>query len=95
MRAGPKAAPLDRPLPLSTLRKTGGPRAVASIQPFIHVPKGKGARKPFTARPWQRALIGGVFDAVADHVDVAAGADHLQQLGKVIMGEGHRVVSFA
>jgi hypothetical protein len=35
------------------------------------------------------------LDALADHVDVAASADHLQQLGKVIMGEGHRVVSFA
>jgi phage terminase large subunit-like protein len=63
MRAGPKAAPLDRPLPLSTLPKTGGARVVAFIQTFIRVPKGKGARKPFTARPWQRELIGGVFDA--------------------------------
>jgi hypothetical protein len=35
------------------------------------------------------------LDALADHLDVAAGADHLQQLGKVIMGEGHLVVSFA
>ena len=35
------------------------------------------------------------LDALADQVDVAAGANHLEQLGQVIMGQGHRVVSFA
>jgi len=62
MQAGPKAAPLDRPLPLATLPKAGGPRVVAFIEKFIRVPKGKGARKPLRVRPWQRELICGVFD---------------------------------
>jgi phage terminase large subunit-like protein len=63
MQAGPKAAPLDRPLPLSTLPKTGGARVVAFVEKFIRVPKGKGAGRPFKVRPWQRQLINGVFDA--------------------------------
>jgi phage terminase large subunit-like protein len=62
MQAGPKAAPLNRPLPLSKLPKTGGARVVALVEQFVRVPKGKGARKPFRVRPWQRDLIAGVFE---------------------------------
>jgi phage terminase large subunit-like protein len=53
---------MNRPLPLSTLPRAGGARAVGFIEKFIRVPKGKGARKPFKVRPWQRELIGGVFN---------------------------------
>jgi hypothetical protein len=34
MQAGPEVAPLDRPLPLSSLPKTGGARMVAFIEKF-------------------------------------------------------------
>jgi phage terminase large subunit-like protein len=62
MQAGPKAAPLDRPLPLSGLPKAGGARVCAFLERYCVLPKGTGARKPFKVRPFQRKLIGGVFN---------------------------------
>jgi phage terminase large subunit-like protein len=61
VRAGPKAAVDDSPLPWRP-RKTGGARVVAFVERFVVVPKGTGARRPMRVRPFQRRLICDVFD---------------------------------
>jgi phage terminase large subunit-like protein len=62
VRAGPKAAVDGSPLPWKP-RKSGGVRVVAFIEKFVVVPKGEGARRHMKVRPWQRELIGGMFDS--------------------------------
>jgi phage terminase large subunit-like protein len=61
MRAGPKAAVDESPLPWRS-RKTGGTRVKAFVERFVVVPKGAGARRPMRIRAWQARLLGGVFD---------------------------------
>lgn len=61
MRAGPKAAVTAPPLDLSHLPAQRGRRAVAFIEQYLIVPKGKGALGPVRLRPWQRELVRGVL----------------------------------
>jgi phage terminase large subunit-like protein len=63
MRPGRKADPLSLPLDLAGLPRTGAARVVAFLERYVQTTKGKGARKPLRVRPWQRQLIGGVFNA--------------------------------
>ncbi len=62
MRAGPKREITAKALDLSRLPKAGGARVIAFIERFIRVPKGKGAKLPMKLRPWQQAIIHGLFD---------------------------------
>src|SRR5215204_2721040 len=62
MSAGPKAAPLAQPLPLSKLPRAGGARVCAFLERYCVLPKGTGVRKAMRVRGWQRKLIGGVFN---------------------------------
>jgi phage terminase large subunit-like protein len=63
MRAGPKAAVDDSPLPFRA-RSSGSKRFAAFCQKFIRVPKGKGALSPLRLRNWQVDLVGSVLDGV-------------------------------
>src|SRR6266536_1329532 len=48
MRAGPKTAPLDRPIAaVDAPERLAGARVVPFIERFIRVPNGTGAKKPF------------------------------------------------
>lgn len=62
MRAGPKPQASTRALVERGLPAGGGARVAAWCEQFLLVPKGTGAREPFVMRPWQRALVDGVFD---------------------------------
>ncbi len=62
MKAGPKAAVDDSPLPWGP-RSTGSARFSAFCEKFVKVPKGVGARSPLRLRDWQRDLVGSVLDA--------------------------------
>src|ERR1700682_104837 len=62
MRAGPKPETTAGALDLGRLPKTGGGRAIAFIEKFIRVPAGVGVKKPMRLRPWQRAILHGLFD---------------------------------
>src|SRR5215207_164594 len=62
MKAGPKSAVDDSPLPL----RGSGRRELAVARfatDYIRVPRGHGARKPLRLRPWQRSLIAATWDA--------------------------------
>jgi phage terminase large subunit-like protein len=50
------------PLDLRRLPKRGGSRAIAFIERYVRVPKGEGARTRLKLRPWQRAIVHGLFD---------------------------------
>ena len=63
MRAGPKAAVDDSPLPWSP-RSKGAARFGKFCERFIKVPKGTGALKPLKLRAWQLELVASVLDAV-------------------------------
>lgn len=63
MRPGRKGDPLSLPLDLAGLPRTGAARVVAFLELYVRTTKGKGARKPLKVRPFQRELIGGVFNA--------------------------------
>ncbi|MCK0518944.1 terminase large subunit domain-containing protein [Williamsia sp. DF01-3] len=62
MRAGPKAAVDDSPLPWAP-RSAGSKRFEKFCEKFIKVPKGTGALKALRLRDWQRELVGSVEDA--------------------------------
>lgn len=62
MKAGPKAAVDDSPLPWRP-RSTGSARFARFCEKFVKVPKGVGARSPLRLRGWQRDLVGSVLDA--------------------------------
>ena len=59
---GTKVAVDNSELPFK-FRGQGAKRLAAFSKQFIRVPKGKGAGKPLILRPWQRELLGSVFDA--------------------------------
>ncbi len=61
MRRGPKLDVTAPPLDLSKMPRHRGARAVAFIEKYVRVPKGKGARGRFKVRPWQRRII---YDAL-------------------------------
>ncbi len=62
MKAGPKAIPTGEPLSLAFLPPSGGARAVGFVEAFLRLPKGTAARTPIRLRPWQRAIVHGLFD---------------------------------
>ncbi|MDN4518147.1 terminase large subunit [Mycolicibacterium austroafricanum] len=62
MKAGPKAAVDDSPLPWRP-RSTGSARFAKFCERFVKVPKGTGALTPLRLRDWQRDLVGSVLDA--------------------------------
>jgi phage terminase large subunit-like protein len=62
VKAGPKSAVDDSPLPLRGSRRRE--LAVSRFATdYVRVPRGHGARKPLRLRPWQRALIAATWDA--------------------------------
>lgn len=62
MKAGPKAAVDDSPVPFAS-RTKGSKRFAAWAAKYIKTPKGTGALKPMKLRPWQIGLVGSVLDA--------------------------------
>ena len=62
MRAGPKGAVDDSPLPWRP-RVTGSQRFGKFCERYIRVPSGTGALSPMKLRGWQRELVGSVLDA--------------------------------
>lgn len=50
----------EKPSEARLLPKRGAPRAKAVMETFI-VPRGVGANKPFTVRPWQQKIVEEVF----------------------------------
>ena len=62
MKAGPKAAVDQTPLPFRP-RSTGAARFASFCTKFIRVPKGTGALSPMKLRPWHQDLVGSVLDA--------------------------------
>jgi hypothetical protein len=62
MKAGPKAAVDQTPLPFCP-RSLGAARFAKFSEKFVKVPKGTGARTPLRLRDWQRELVGSVLDA--------------------------------
>ena len=62
MKAGPKAAVDQTPLPFCP-RSSGTARFAAFCEKFVRVPKGTGALSPLRLRPWQLDLVGSVLDA--------------------------------
>ena len=62
MKAGPKAAVDDSPLPWRP-RSTGSARFAKFCERFVRVPKGTGALTPLRLRDWQRDLVGSVLDS--------------------------------
>jgi phage terminase large subunit-like protein len=60
MRAGPKAAPDETPI--RRPRATGSRQFELFCARNLLVPKGTGALKPLRIRPWQKALVGSVWD---------------------------------
>src|SRR5215213_11565040 len=62
MKAGPKSAVDDSPLPLRGSRRRE--LAVSRFATdYVRVPRGHGARKPLRLRRWQRSLIAATWDA--------------------------------
>ncbi|OBA66225.1 terminase [Mycolicibacterium elephantis] len=61
MKAGPKAAVDDSPLPFRP-RSSGSARFGKFCEKFVKVPKGTGALTPLRLRDWQRDLVGSVLD---------------------------------
>ena len=61
MRAGPKLAVDESPLPWSPW-STGSARFTAFCERFVRVPKGPAALGQLKLRPWQRELVGSVLD---------------------------------
>ena len=62
MKAGPKAAVDQTPLPFCP-RSSSAARFAAFCEKFVNVPKGTGALSALRLRDWQRDLIGSVEDA--------------------------------
>ncbi|WNG95293.1 terminase large subunit domain-containing protein [Mycobacterium sp. ITM-2016-00318] len=62
MKAGPKSAVDDSPLPWRP-RSAGSARFSRFCETYVKVPKGKGAKTPLRLRDWQRDLVGSVLDA--------------------------------
>ncbi|PQP38794.1 terminase large subunit domain-containing protein [Mycolicibacterium austroafricanum] len=62
MKAGPKAAVDDSPLPFRP-RSVGSARFSKFCERFVKVPKGTGALTPLRLRDWQRDLVGSVLDS--------------------------------
>lgn len=62
MKAGPKVLPTDGPLDLSKLPESGKERVAAFVETYCRITKGVGARGPFKLRPWQRDIVGQLFD---------------------------------
>jgi phage terminase large subunit-like protein len=62
VKAGPKSAVDDSPLPLRGSRRRE--LAVSRFATdYVRVPRGHGARKPLRLRRWQRSLIAATWDA--------------------------------
>lgn len=62
MKAGPKSAVLDSPLPWRP-RVVGSRRFAKFCERYIRVPSGTGALSPLRLRAWQVALVASVLDA--------------------------------
>ena len=62
MKAGPKAAVDDSPLPWRP-RSTGSARFSKFCETYVKVPSGTGVKTPLRLRDWQRDLVGSVLDA--------------------------------
>jgi phage terminase large subunit-like protein len=62
MKAGPKGTVTAPPLDLRRLPRRGGSRAIAFVERYVRTPKGTGARRRMRLRPWQRAIVRGLFD---------------------------------
>jgi phage terminase large subunit-like protein len=61
VKAGPKSAVDDSPLPLRGSRRRELAVARFALD-YVRVPRGHGVRKPLRLRPWQRALIAPTWD---------------------------------
>lgn len=57
MKAGPKAQVSAPPLDVSELPRSGARRVDAFAREYLTVTRGKGARRPFRLRPWQKRQI--------------------------------------
>lgn len=62
MKAGPKRQLDAGPLDLSMLPASGGDRAIAFVETFLRLPKGRGAGQLISLREWQREVVRGLFD---------------------------------
>ena len=62
MKAGPKRQLDAAPLDLSMLPAEGGARAVAFVETFLRIPKGRGAGQLVRLRPWQAEVVHGLYD---------------------------------
>src|SRR5215207_3526351 len=62
MKAGPKSAVDDSPLPLRGSKRRELAVARFALD-YVRVPRGHGVRKPLRLRPWQRSLIASTWDA--------------------------------
>ncbi|RBP64144.1 phage terminase large subunit-like protein [Brevibacterium sanguinis] len=65
MKAGPKAAVDDSPLPFRPRTKVESERFVKWTEKFVKVPKGTGARTKLRLRPWQVEIAADVLDSGA------------------------------
>lgn len=61
MKAGPKAAVDESPLPWKP-RSKGADQFAAFCKRYIITPKGQGAKKPMVLRSWQRDLVATLLD---------------------------------
>lgn len=59
-RSGPKPQASKRPLP--QVPGTGADHVINWCERFVIVPKGRGAKEPLRIRPWQAAMVRGLFD---------------------------------
>ena len=64
-KMGPKQV-TEEPLDLKMLPKSGWRRVEAFAEHFLVIPKGHGARKPFTVEPFQREILKGLFPMRGD-----------------------------
>ncbi|MEJ7765033.1 MAG: terminase large subunit, partial [Acidimicrobiales bacterium] len=62
MKAGPKRQLDAGPLDLSMLPRSGGDRAIAFVETFLRLPKGRGAGQLISLREWQKEVVAGLYD---------------------------------
>lgn len=65
MKAGPKAAVDDSPLPFRPSSEVESERFLAFADKFIRVPKGTNSRGKLSPRPWQMDIVRDVLDSGA------------------------------
>jgi len=63
VKAGPKAQVTAPPLDLAHLPRSGVRRIDGFAREYLTVTRGKGVRKPFRLRPWQKNIVGRLFPA--------------------------------